>query len=357
VNGVQLGGFNSSANGALAADNSAQQVALANSVALKYFGVATYAALTAAQRQQVADAKAIRRTRIGTIWNPVSPVAWTKTQPAFVLSPSLKITPNFNTYVSWQYGEKAGIAQVTNGINNPVKAEKNSSFEVGAKTTLLDGTLVLNGDVFLTDIRNYQQAVFVFDQYTTTLNNDGTNYFVSATGNVPKVRAKGLELDGSYSGIPHTTLRFSGAYNDAKYRSFPNAGRPPEEGNLALPTYQPYRDVSGENLPGASKYSFNLGVDFSYPFGGNKEFRASLNNAYVSRWNSDNTLSSYGEIPSSVLTDASVGVAFSSGKGNTFEVGVLAKNLFNDDTHLAETWNTFIPADPRWLGLTVRGSF
>src|SRR5262249_15790635 len=138
-------------------------------------------------------------------------------------------------------------------------AEKNSSFEVGAKSTLLDGTLILNADVFLTDIRNYQQAVFVFDHYTTTLNADGNNYFVSATGNVPKVRAKGLELDGSYAGIPHTVLRFSGAYNDAVYRSFPSAGRPPEEGNLTAPANLPYHDVTGQTLPGASKYSFNLG--------------------------------------------------------------------------------------------------
>lgn len=353
VNNVALGGFNANATTGVLTTNTAAQLAVADATALKYFGVATYAGLNDTQRRQIAAAKAIRKARIGVIWNPVTPGAWTATQPAFVISPSYKITPDLNAYVSWQYGEKAGIAQVTNGINNPVSAEKNSSFELGVKSTLLDHKLVLNADVFVTDIKNYQQAVFVFDQYTTTLNNDGNSYFVSATGNVPKVRAKGLELDGSYAGIPYTTLRFSGAYNDAKYVSFPNSGQPPENGNQAAP----YQDVSGQTLPGASKYSFNAGVDFAYPIAVNKEFRVNANSAYISRWNSDNTLSSYGWIPSSILTDASAGVAFKTASGSTYEIDVLAKNVFNDKTPLTATWNTYTPADPRWVGVVFRGGF
>ncbi len=54
VNGVQLGGFDSSSNGNLATDNSAAQLALANATAQKYFGVATYGALTTQQKGQIA---------------------------------------------------------------------------------------------------------------------------------------------------------------------------------------------------------------------------------------------------------------------------------------------------------------
>ncbi len=54
--------------------------------------------------------------------------------------------------------------------------------------------------------------------------------------------AKGVEIDGVYAGIPHTTLRFSGAYNDAYYASFPNSAQPVENGFTGAP---PYRDVSG----------------------------------------------------------------------------------------------------------------
>jgi hypothetical protein len=46
-------------NGRAATGNSAAQLALADAAALKYFGVANYDSLSVAQKQQVADAKAI----------------------------------------------------------------------------------------------------------------------------------------------------------------------------------------------------------------------------------------------------------------------------------------------------------
>jgi iron complex outermembrane recepter protein len=61
VNNVKLGGFASDASGNLTAANSAAQLALADFTAQKYFGAASYSALTAAQRLQVATAKGIWR--------------------------------------------------------------------------------------------------------------------------------------------------------------------------------------------------------------------------------------------------------------------------------------------------------
>ena len=77
VNNVNLGGFFSIANGAFdpVQPNSTAQLQTADLVALKYFGVATtatpgaaYDSLTAAQKQQVADAKAIRQSQIGVVF-------------------------------------------------------------------------------------------------------------------------------------------------------------------------------------------------------------------------------------------------------------------------------------------------
>ena len=76
VNNVNLGGFTSNAaTGVLDPANSAAQLALADLVALRYFGVAAtatpggaYNSLTAAQRTQVADAKALRRAQIGVVF-------------------------------------------------------------------------------------------------------------------------------------------------------------------------------------------------------------------------------------------------------------------------------------------------
>lgn len=350
VNGVQLGGFASTSTGALNSTDPAQ-IAVANAVALKYFGVASYTSLSDAQLRQVAAAKSIRAARIGRVWNDFTPPTWQDTQPSFVVSPSYRINDDVNTYISWQYGEKAGISQARFGVSAPADAEKNSSYEVGVKTTLFDRTLTLNADVFVTDIRDYQQAVQIFDEYTTHLNADGNLYYMSATGNANKVRAKGVEIDGFYEGIENVSIRFAGAYNDAYYRDFQNAGQPEERGNLPLP----YRDATGLTLPGASKYTFNVGADYRYPIFDRSEFRFSFNTAYRSKYKSDVALSEYSWIPGHSITDLSVGVATTTLQNNEFAVSLLVKNVFDDDTPFTRTWNLFTPADPRWAAIVVSG--
>jgi len=366
ANNVPLGGFNSYAAtpdpttgatvvvGALTPNNTAEQIALANALAQKYFNIASYSALSATQSRQVADAKAIRRTQLGALWNTVEAESYQDTQPAFVLSPSYKFSEELSTYISWQYGEKAGIAQVVNGFSYPTDAEKSSSYEVGVKTVLFDNTLVLNADIFLTDIKDYQQSVRVVDEYTTQLNaSNGAPEiaYTGYTGNVPKVRAQGLELDGVYSGITNTTIRFSGAYNDAYYVDFPNSAQPVENGYTGAPAF---RDISGETLPGAFKYSFNIGVDYRVPVFSNHEFHTSLNTSYNSKFNSDNALSSYGWIDGSTITDFSIGLGKNKGE---FDVNLVVKNLFDDDTYLSKTWNNWSPAIPRSVQLVVSGKF
>jgi outer membrane receptor protein involved in Fe transport len=355
VNGVQLGGFDSDpTTGALKSDNTAQQLALADSLAVKYFGASSYSALTAAQLKQVAAAKSIRQTNIGVLFNPVAAQPYRANQPAFVLSPSYKLGEDATTYVSFQHGEKAGISQVVNGISQLVDPEKTNSFELGLKSALLNKTLIVNADVFDMRIRNYQQAVREVDAYTTALNVAAgvtpSTAYTSATGNVPKVEVKGLEVDGVYGGIPRTTLRFSGAYNLARYKSFPNSAQPVENGYTGA---APYQDVSGKTLAGAPKVTFNVGADYSQPLTADKDAHVSANVAYSSSYNSDVSLSQYAVIGQSVLADLAVG----AGKHDkSFDVSLIVKNLFNNQTPQARTWTSVTPAVPRTFGIQFTGT-
>ncbi len=360
VNGVQLGGFNSEGNGALTTRpglaNTSAQLGVADAVANKYFGIpitavpgAAYNALSAAQKQQVADAKAIRASQIGVVFAPTEAEPFKDTLPAFVLSPSYKFSKDLTAYASWQYGEKAGISQLTNGVSNLVRKEKTNALETGIKAALLERKLLINANLFLMNIRDYQQAVRVLDVYTTNLNNDGQLYYTTATGNAPKVQAKGLEFDGAWSGIANTTLRFSGAYTDARYKDFKLSAQPVENGYAGA---APYRDVTGQALPGASKFTFNVGADYRKPVFADKEFHASFNTAYNSRYNADNTLSSYGWVGGSAITDLALGLGTRSG---SYDVSVIVKNAFQNDAPLTKTWNTYTPAVPRWIGLVVSG--
>jgi len=361
VNGVQLGGFATNSNGRLTDNaNSAEQLALADATANKYFGVASYNDLSDEQFRQIAAAKAIRQSQIGVLWNEVEGETFKEVQPTYIISPSYRINEQVTTYLSYQYGEKAGIAQVTNGYSNLAKPEKNSSYEVGVKTALLDNTLTFNIDVFLADIDDYQQAVFVLDEYTSNLNPINPPTYISATGNADKVRTKGVEIDAFYSGIQNTTIRFSGAYNDAYYRKFTNLGQPPEvnlnpvapPGQPALPALPRYRDVSGQNLPGAAKWTGNVGIDYRLPILNDKELHLSGNYAYTSRYNSDITLSSYGWTKAYGIADAAIGVGTRDGR---FEASLIAKNVFDEDQSQVITWNSWIPVPERWLGVVFTG--
>jgi outer membrane receptor protein involved in Fe transport len=361
VNGVSLGGFASNAStGALLAGNTAAQLAVADQVALKYFGVAAtgtaggaYASLTDQQRQQVADAKAIRQSNIGVVFPTSTAEGFKETQPAFVVSPSYKISDQLSTYVSWQHGEKAGISQFVNGVSNVVDAEKTDAYELGFKSVLLDDTLVFNTALFYMDIEDYQQQVRIVDEYTTALNiaNGVTpsTAYTSATGNVPRVKVKGVEIDGVYAGIKNTTLRFSGAYNDAYYDYFPNLAQPVENG---YPGAAPYRDASGENLPGSFKYQFNFGIDNRVPITDTLDLRSSANIAWQDKFNSDVALSSYAWIEDRAIVDLAVGVSSRSG---SFDVSLLLKNALDDDTNVTQTWNSYGPAFPRWWGIVFSG--
>jgi len=356
VGGVQLGGFASNGAGVLAANNTAAQLSLADSVANQYFGTkisgtpgTAYKSLTAAQQQQVADAKNIRAANIGVLFNTTAAQPYTANLPTFNVSPSYKINDNLTSYVSWQHGEKAGIAQFTNGVSNPVKAEKTNAYELGLKSALLDKTLILNADLYLMNITNYQQAVRVLDVYTTATNNDGTNYYTTATGNVPKVQARGLEFDGVFSGIKNTTIRFSGAYNDAVYKNFANSAQPVENGYAGA---APYQDVSGQTLPGAAKYTFNVGADYRRPILSGQVFHTSFNTAFTSRYNSDPSLSQYAWIHANSTTDFAVGIG---SHNESYDLTLLVKNLFGNKTPLLQTWNSYTPQNPRWFGVMWSG--
>ncbi len=350
VNDIALGGFDSNAftganPGALTANNTPEQRALADATALKYFGVASYANLSPAQQRQVAAAKQLRASQIGPVWNDTAGPRFQKTQPTLLLSPSYRFNEQYTGYASFRYGEKAGISQVINSVPFLALPEETRAYELGLKTALLNNTLTFNTALFWSDIKNYQQQVQVLDAYTTELNANGALAFTAATGNAAKVRARGVEIDALYRPIDRAQLRLAVAYNDAYYRDFQNSGQPFEQ-NFTGNT--PLRDVSGSTLPGAAKWSGNLGADYNQPVADGYVAHANLNLFLTSSYNSDVRLSEYGRVSPFAIADLAVGVGPSNQR---FDVSVFVKNLLGNDASQNVTQNTFVPATPRFYGL------
>lgn len=318
------------------------QVALADATAKRYFGVASYAALTPAQRKQIAAAKAVRATQIGTLWPRIAGPRFNETQPGFNISPSYKITEDQTAYAALQYGEKGGVSQVINGVPRLADPEKVTSFEVGWKAALLNKTLYLNTDVFLTRVKGYQQAVSLPDPL-----NPATS--VSYTGNAEKVRIHGLEVDGTYGGVRDLSVRFSGAYTVARYEQFLHSPQPAENQYPGAPLYQ---DVSGQYLTGAPRFTFNVGPEYRTQVLNDKVFHTSFNVAFQSGYNTDPNLSAYAFVKKRWLVDASLGLGRQDGKA---DLSLVVKNLTNDKTPQAVTWNSITPADLRWVGVQIAG--
>ncbi len=354
VNNVSLNGFSSNTAGVLTGTNSAAQLALADFVAQKYFNVATYAGLTAAQRAQVGAAKAIRAARIGTLYQETAAEKYKATLLTAEFGVTYRLTDANTLHATFKHGEKPGISQIVGatilgGKSVPADTEKTNAYELGFRSLLFDRALSISATAFLQDINNYIQPTFVYDEVQTQLNNNGQPAYLSALGNVPKVRTKGVELDVAYFGIPYTTLRFAGAYTDARYRSFPRAANPGELGG-SNPA-GPYYDASGKTLAGAPKWSGNLFGDFSYPFSDGFIAHANLNYNFQSGYYADTSLSRYTKTGFWGVTDVSVGLTLPKSR---FDVSLVAKNLFNVDTGLNPAWNQYKPGVPRWFGVIVR---
>jgi iron complex outermembrane receptor protein len=355
---VALGGFEANAAGELSANNSAAQRALADAVANRYYNVpidpsnpgAAYESLEGAQKSQVAAARAIRAAQIGALVNNVRST-YKDTLYTGLLTPSYKFNENITAYASWQYGEKSGSALNINGVPTQVKPEKTNAYEIGFKSFLLNRTLTLNADVFLMDIKDYQQTVVAVDEFATETNiaNGIANplVYASVQGNVPKVEIKGVEIDAEYNGIPWTSLRLSAAYNDARYKKFPNAGKPSELAYLP----EKFIDRSGERLGEAPLWTFTLGAEYRRPLWG-KIFHASFTTAYTSKYNTDELISAYSWKPSSSTTDLAIGLGTVNG---LYDVTLVAKNAFDDRTH-EHGWASYTPYPyPRWIGITFSG--
>jgi iron complex outermembrane recepter protein len=343
-------GFNTTSKGVLAAGNTATQIDYANALAQEYFGVATYSALTPKEMAQVAAAKAIRA---GNIYNQLYPFTVAQPYhgnlPTGTVSLTYKFTPDLSSYLAWQNGAKAGISQISgvdehgDPVSRLVQPEKSNDFELGLKGGYIENTLIVNADVYYDLVKNYQQTVTIFDPILTAQNNNIAVYD-SITGNAPGIELSGLEVDAVYTGIKNLTLRFAGDYSHAFYDKDVLLANPVEDGNL-LPAY---RDALGQALYDAPRYTGNFSGEYAIPVLNNGVFHTNFNFHYTARENSDTSNSEYAWVGAYGLADFGIGLGRRDRK---FDVNLIVKNAFNKAYNESQTWASYIPGIPRWVGV------
>src|SRR5690606_35460912 len=184
LNPASAGGFLANGAGVLDAANTPEQLAIADRVAQRYFGT-THAGLTAAQAQQIADARAIRNGRIGTLHGLFIAEPYRGTQVNWSISPRFRLNESQSFFFLVGQGEKAGVPVVLTSSGTVrsqlAKPERNRAYELGSRSTLFNGGLTLDITLFQNDIRNYLQTVYFVDELQTAIN--GVTTYASGTGN------------------------------------------------------------------------------------------------------------------------------------------------------------------------------
>lgn len=262
---------------------------------------------------------------------------------SYDLNVNYKFTPDILAYATYaksfktvginQNGLPLTSANVPDLSASTVKPESVNHFEIGLKTQLLDRRATFNLTAYRTDIRNFQ----------ATVNGGQFGTVRGYLANAEKVRSQGIEADFKITPSDRFSAYANGAYTDAKYVSFTNAPCPPElsGGTLqpanATPDYsQPgvpgalsprQCDISGQGLPGVSKWAFSYGAEFNTPvtlLDKDGQAYLGIDGNYRSHWNSNASPSIYTNVEGYALTNFRAGF-----RAGGFDVFGWVRNAFD----------------------------
>jgi iron complex outermembrane receptor protein len=268
-----------------------------------------------------------------------------------------KQSKNFNTFLTYSTGYKPvglnlGGLPTINGKPAldlaTIKPEGTKHVELGFKTRPSVNT-TFNLTAYNTDISDYQTLVQTPDPAVNR------GYLANAEG----VRVCGIEVDGTWSLTKHFSFYGNVAYTDAIYISFKNAPVPLEEtGGTAF-----FKDISGGELPGVSKWATSLGAEFTSVakvLGQTGEFYIAVDQYARSRFSSSATPSKYLNVDGYSLLNARIG--FRAAKGVSISIwgrNVLDQNYFEQLLPAGGNAGQYaaVLGDPRTYGITLRHSF
>ncbi len=289
------------------------------------------------------------------------------------LNLSYKIAPDVLAYATYAKTFKSGGINL-NGVpsdaaGNPlvaagtVKPESLNHFEVGVKAQFWDRKATFNLSAFRTDITDFQALV----------TNGQLGVLRGYLANAGQVHSQGIEWDLSVRPSRRFNAYFNGTYTDARYRKFVDAPCPPElsGGGTGTPVAAPgipgnspaNCDISGQRLPGVSKWSFSYGAEANLPatlLGKGGEVYLGIDGNSRTAFSSNPSPSAYTWVGGYRLTNLRLGFRTEDG----LNVFGWVRNAFDVDyfEQLAvPSGNTGLivgsPGDPRTWGGTIKIEF
>jgi iron complex outermembrane receptor protein len=150
--------------------------------------------------------------------------------------------------------------------------------ELGVKLTPTTRSTA-NFTFYQTDVEDYQ----------TSVQNAQLGVNRGYLANAERVRVRGAEFDGNVQLGNHVSLHGALAYADAIYVSFPDAPVSLEETGGAASS----KDISGQRLPGVSKWAGSFGGEIAFPVRSRGEIFGGFDTYYRTDFSSSPTPSAY----------------------------------------------------------------
>lgn len=240
------------------------------------------------------------------------------------LTLSFKATEKINAYATYSKGYKpvgVNLGGLPTLAGEPIlelaviRPEEVNHYEIGVKTSPFKNS-ILNFTLFNSDIKDFQTQVQAAEL--------GVNRGYLA--NAEKVRVRGAEVDASI--VANKNLTFNGAlsYTEGTYVSFKNAPLPLEETGATAA----FKDVSGTDLPGVSKWVGTLGGEYSETakfFGNTGKFFVAIDSYARSEFSSSASASKYLVVPGYSIFNGRLGFRASEG----LSIHLWGRNLLDKD--------------------------
>ncbi len=172
---------------------------------------------------------------------------FTDSQVTWLLNTKYQVDSDLMVFATASTGFKAGgfNSVMTGGgltaDQRILESEEVTNYELGVKSTLLDGSMTANATLFRTDIDNFQDRSFKGLEFLTS--------------NVGELRQQGLELEANLYPTDEITLRASYAYLDSEFLDY--------KGATNLPGLEGTQDLTGAPNRRSPKNQISLFAEYA----------------------------------------------------------------------------------------------
>ena len=234
------------------------------------------------------------------------------------------INPDIMVYATFGRGSKSGgfVSNTYGTVDSTFQyePEKSRNYEAGIRATL--GEFIANVSIYDTKFDNLQVSV-----YNPTIS-------TYQTGNAASAASTGVETTLIWDVSENFDLKFSGAYQDARYLDYPGAAclatQTLAECNPGDPASIAANNIAGAPLPYVSDWSGNLQGHVWLPLSDSLDLDITgVLHGRSGYYNSDNQDPQFGFQEGYVKIDARVQIGDSSDR---WHVALVGKNLTNELT-------------------------